>query len=125
MGEEMAMHSSVLAGKIPWTDEPGRLQFEGSQSRTQLSMRANKAKRNKSGPGRRPAPLSTRVGGEGMPLVSAGPVSKQDSVAVSESLVMSALPLIPQACANGSRSPGLPPSPPTSTPCWAVLCTAW
>ena len=24
--EEMATHSSLLAGKIPWTDEPGRLQ---------------------------------------------------------------------------------------------------
>ena len=24
--EEMATHSSILAGKIPWTDEPGRLQ---------------------------------------------------------------------------------------------------
>ena len=24
--EEMASHSSILAWKIPWTDEPGRLQ---------------------------------------------------------------------------------------------------
>ena len=23
--EEMATHSSILAGKIPWTEEPGRL----------------------------------------------------------------------------------------------------
>ena len=23
--KEMAMHSSILAGKIPWTEEPGRL----------------------------------------------------------------------------------------------------
>ena len=23
--EEMAPHSSILAGKIPWTEEPGRL----------------------------------------------------------------------------------------------------
>ena len=29
---------SILAWKIPWTEEPGRLQFMGSQSRTQLSM---------------------------------------------------------------------------------------
>ena len=24
--KEMATHSSILAGKIPWTEEPGRLQ---------------------------------------------------------------------------------------------------
>ena len=29
--EEMATHSSVLAWKIPWTEEPDRLQFMGSQ----------------------------------------------------------------------------------------------
>ena len=29
--EEMATHSSILAWKIPWTEEPGRLQFMGSQ----------------------------------------------------------------------------------------------
>ena len=28
---EMAMHSSTLAWKMPWTDEPGRLQSMGSQ----------------------------------------------------------------------------------------------
>ena len=33
----MATHSSILAWKIPWTEEPGRLQSMGSQSRTQLS----------------------------------------------------------------------------------------
>ena len=27
--EEMATHSSILAWKIPWTEEPGRLQFKG------------------------------------------------------------------------------------------------
>ena len=26
-----ATHSRFLAGKIPWTEEPGRLQFMGSQ----------------------------------------------------------------------------------------------
>ena len=35
--EEMATHSSILAWKIPWTEEPGRLQSMGSQSHTQLS----------------------------------------------------------------------------------------
>ena len=29
--EEMATHSSIIAWKIPWTEEPGRLQFMGSQ----------------------------------------------------------------------------------------------
>ena len=29
--EEMAMHSSILAWRIPWTEEPGRLQSVGSQ----------------------------------------------------------------------------------------------
>ena len=29
--KEMATHSSVLARKIPWTEEPGRLQSMGSQ----------------------------------------------------------------------------------------------
>ena len=29
--KEMAIHSSVLAWKIPWTEEPGRLQSMGSQ----------------------------------------------------------------------------------------------
>ena len=32
----MATHSSILAWRIPWTEEPGRLQSIGSKSRTQL-----------------------------------------------------------------------------------------
>jgi len=32
--EEMAIHSSILAWKIPWTEEPGGLQSKGSQSQT-------------------------------------------------------------------------------------------
>ena len=35
--KEMATRSSTLAWKIPWTEEPGRLQSTESQSRTQLS----------------------------------------------------------------------------------------
>ena len=36
--KEMATHSSILAWRIPRTEEPGRLQSMGSQkSRTQLS----------------------------------------------------------------------------------------
>ena len=33
----MAPHSSTLAWKIPWTEEPGGLQPMGSLSRTRLS----------------------------------------------------------------------------------------
>ena len=29
--EGMATHSSILAWRIPWTEEPGGLQFTGSQ----------------------------------------------------------------------------------------------
>ena len=35
--KEMATHSSTLAWKIPWTEEPGGLQSKGSQSQTRLS----------------------------------------------------------------------------------------
>ena len=36
--KEMATHSSILAWRIPWTEEPGRLQSMGLQrNRTQLS----------------------------------------------------------------------------------------
>ena len=30
-GEGMTTHSSILAWRIPWTEEPGRLQSMGSQ----------------------------------------------------------------------------------------------
>ena len=29
--KEMATHSGILAWEIPWTEEPGRLQFMGPQ----------------------------------------------------------------------------------------------
>ena len=35
--EEMATHSSILAWRIPWTEEPSGLQFIGLQSQTRLS----------------------------------------------------------------------------------------
>ena len=36
--KEMATHSSILAWKIPWTEEPGGLQVQGvAKSRTRLS----------------------------------------------------------------------------------------
>ena len=35
--KEIASHSSILDGEIPWTEKPGRLQSMGSQkSQTQL-----------------------------------------------------------------------------------------
>ena len=30
--EGMAIHSSILAWRIPWTEDPGRLQFMGLHS---------------------------------------------------------------------------------------------
>ena len=38
--EEMATHSSILARKFPWTEEPGGLQSLGSQTVEQLSSGA-------------------------------------------------------------------------------------
>ena len=35
--KEMATHSSILAWKIPWREEPGKLQSMQSQSQTRLS----------------------------------------------------------------------------------------
>ena len=34
--EGMETHSSILVWRIPWTEEPGRLQSTGSQSQTRL-----------------------------------------------------------------------------------------
>ena len=37
--KEMAIHSSILAWEVPWTEEPGGLHSTGSQkSQTRLSM---------------------------------------------------------------------------------------
>ena len=40
--KEMATHSSILAWKIPWSEEPGGLQFVVSQSQLRLSTHTNK-----------------------------------------------------------------------------------
>ena len=37
MEKAMAHHSSTVARKIPWMEEPGRLQSMGSMSQTRLS----------------------------------------------------------------------------------------
>ena len=36
--EEMATHSSIFAWKIPWTDEPGRLQSMETQKELDLTQ---------------------------------------------------------------------------------------
>ena len=36
--ERTATHSSILAQRIPWTEEPGGLQSMASQSQTQLTF---------------------------------------------------------------------------------------
>ena len=36
-GKGHGNHSRILAWRFPWTEEPGRLYFMGSQSQTQLS----------------------------------------------------------------------------------------
>ena len=36
--EAMATHSGILAWRIPWTEEPGRLQVYGPQGRKESDM---------------------------------------------------------------------------------------
>ena len=43
--KEMATHSSILAWRIAWTEEPGRLQSTGRKSQTQLSDSGEKENR--------------------------------------------------------------------------------
>ena len=42
----MATHSSILAWRIPWTEEPGGLQSTGSQSWTRLRDSTNTSTHN-------------------------------------------------------------------------------
>ena len=37
LNEEMAIHCSIIAWRIPWTEEPGGLQSMGLQSWTRLN----------------------------------------------------------------------------------------
>ena len=43
----MAPHTTVLGWRIPWAEEPGRLQSTGSQSCTRLSSTRTKGKRGR------------------------------------------------------------------------------
>ena len=36
--KEMATHSSILAWRIPWTEEPGRIQSIGSQKKIRQNL---------------------------------------------------------------------------------------
>ena len=38
--KEMATHSSILAWRVPWTEEPGGLQSTGSQNQTEPPLHA-------------------------------------------------------------------------------------
>ena len=38
LGGGMAAHFSILAWRIPWTEEPGRLQFKGSQESDMIEV---------------------------------------------------------------------------------------
>ena len=40
-GEEMAIHSSILAWEIPWTEEPGRLPSMQSQKNQDMTQQLN------------------------------------------------------------------------------------
>ena len=55
---EMATHSSILAWRIPWTEEPGRLQSMGSQeSDTPEAIQHTHTFRNTT-----PSPFQTMLG---------------------------------------------------------------
>ena len=43
--KEMATHSSVVAWRIPWTEEPGGLLSMGSQSRPRLKQLSSSSSR--------------------------------------------------------------------------------
>ena len=45
--KEMATHSSILAWRIPWMEEPGGLQSTGSQSRSDTTEQATELYRIK------------------------------------------------------------------------------
>ena len=45
--KEIATHSGILAWKIPWTEEPGRLQSMGSQSQHNWATNTNTTRKQK------------------------------------------------------------------------------
>ena len=41
LGKKMAIHSSILAKEIPWTEEPGGLQSVGLQKESDMTYQLN------------------------------------------------------------------------------------
>ena len=84
----MATHSSVLAWRIPWTEEPGGLQSTGSQkSRTRLRMHTHLGPL-KSFPFRESSALARKVPltfcAEELKTLSRNPVTKDSYGWISE-----------------------------------------
>ena len=44
--ERMATYSSILAWRVPWTEEPGGLHSLGSQSQTQMKQLSKQASKS-------------------------------------------------------------------------------
>ena len=63
--KEMATHSSIFAWEVLWTEEPGRLQFMGSQVRQDLATKppplAQKQKHRSMEQDRKPRDKSTNL----------------------------------------------------------------
>ena len=51
MKKEMATHSSILAWRNPWTEEPGGVQSTGSERRQDLGAKQQDGEDNRSGDG--------------------------------------------------------------------------
>ena len=51
-GKGMATHSSILAWRIPWTEEPGRLQSTGLQESDTTKQLSTHTKEGAEGKGR-------------------------------------------------------------------------
>ena len=49
MKKEMATHSSILAWRNPWTEEPGGVQSMGSEKRQDLGTKQQDGEDNRSG----------------------------------------------------------------------------
>ena len=59
--KEMATHSSILAWRIPWTEEPGRLQSMGSQESDTTERLNNNSKSGNPGLTIAPDPLRSNI----------------------------------------------------------------
>ena len=71
--DPLATHSSILAWRIPWTEEPGRLRSIGSQNWTRLKQLSMHAQCGKICPG--PFVVLSLCG-----ILSAAPVTVEDNM---------------------------------------------